>query len=686
MSVSVSVSVSWSRTLVALTIAWLSMVCLLPVETFCDTSYYEKYYAARRYVPLKRNAPLLFNFTLTLTDSDTAQLAAHERLALVGNLAVLGSWQASGALLLNRTDSHNQWSGSVQIPQNSSVEYRYFVAAVGRSGSVQVRRWESHVLPRSFNVTKLPGNRSDEFGLIHHERQLTRGWLQASGTIVQLKVFRDALRLEEDPDSGRGSLRLRVQPVDPASLSPILSSARANVEYVRMAFADSKLRVQPEYGVPYVAQDILMYHATLDEVGKVAFLVEVYAEQPEEDLVRLLGYAHLQPTSLTGSEGSVTLSLISPLWQRVVGELRLEYLLIRPMASHSFDLRTSFAHYWRGNWTGLEIGHRGLGKSLTVTSNTAPLIENTLASMLASAELGADLVEFDVQLTSDLVPIIHHDWSIHVCIHPKTPTSRDDLTEVLLKDITYEQLKELKTYQIVGTKIIEYPAHNNVEQLEQRLFPTLQDFFERVNKSVGLDIEVKWPQEKRNGDYESEQTIDKNLFVDRILEVVQQHGCGRLNLLKSFDVDVCSLLRFKQNMYPVLVLSSSTNDYYADPRTSTVETINFAQAFDLAGIVPNTVPIKANPSLVQSAKEQVPLVLVWGADLKDRSSIDSFIQMGLTAVIYDRMDLWLRSNQTSAFESEEDLPDFFQLQCEPAPEKRVVNATIESILSNVNFL
>jgi len=84
-------SVSWSKTFVALTVAWLSTLCLLPVATFCDTSYYEKYYAARRYVPLKRNAPLLFNFTLTLPDAE--QLASFERPALVGNLPGLGSWQ-----------------------------------------------------------------------------------------------------------------------------------------------------------------------------------------------------------------------------------------------------------------------------------------------------------------------------------------------------------------------------------------------------------------------------------------------------------------------------------------------------------------------------------------------------------------------------------------------------------------
>ncbi|XP_016971076.2 glycerophosphocholine phosphodiesterase GPCPD1-like [Drosophila rhopaloa] len=678
-------SVSWSKTFVAFTVAWLSTLCLLPVETFCDTSYYEKYYAARRYVPLKRNAPLLFNFTLRLPDSD--QLAAFERPALVGNLPVLGAWQAKQALLLNRTAVHNVWTASVEIPQNSSVEYRYFAAAVGQSGAVQIRRWESHVQARTFNTTKFSGNRSDEFGLIAAQRQLSRGWLQDSGSILQLKVFREALSLEEQPELGQGKLRLRLQPVDPKSLAPILSSARASVEYVRMAYADSTLRVQPEYGVPYASGDILMFHVSLEQLERVAFLVEVYAEQPDASLVRLLGYSHLQHTSFPGTEGSVSIDLISPLWQRLVGELRLEYLVIRPMEKDGFDLRTSFANYWRSNWTALEIGHRGLGKSLTVTSNAAPLIENTVASMLASAEMGADLVEFDVQLTSDLVPIIHHDFSIRVCIDSKTPTSRDDLTEVLLKDISYEQLKDLKTYQIVGNKIVEYPAHNNVEPPEQRLFPTLQDFFEQVNQSTGFDIEIKWPQQKADGQFESEQTLDKNLFADRILAVVRRHGCGRLNVIKSFDADLCSLLRFKQHMYPVLFLSSSKENAFTDPRTSTVEqSVNFAQAFDLGGISPNAVFVKADPSVVQRARAQVPIVLLWGSDLKDRDSINWFLQQGPTGVIYDRLDLWLGANRTSAFEAEQDLPGYFQLQCDPAPKVRELNSTIESILSNVNFL
>ncbi|KAH8372602.1 hypothetical protein KR009_000599 [Drosophila setifemur] len=678
-------SVSWLKTYGALTVAWLSTLCLLPVETFCDTSYYEKYYAARRYVPLKRNAPLLFNFTVIIPEA--TPLAAFERPALVGNLPVLGSWQAGQAVLLNRTATHNVWTASVEIPQNSSVEYRYFGAAVGQKGSMQILRWESHVLARSLSTTKFPGNVSNEFGLIGNQRELSRGWLQDSGSILQLKVFRKALKMEEPPELGHGQLRLRLQPVDPKTLSPIISSARANMEYARMAYGESKLRTQPEYGVPYTATEILMFHVSLEHLEQVAYLIEVYAEQQDESLVRLLGYSHLMPNLLTGSEGKLTINLISPLWQRIVGHLHLEFLHIRPMVKGGFDLRTSFANYWRSNWTALEIGHRGLGKSLTVTANAAPMIENTVATMLASAELGADLVEFDVQLTSDLVPIIHHDFSIRVCIDSKTPTSRDDLTEVLLKDITYEQLKELKTYQIVGSKIIEYPAHNNVEPPDHRLFPTLQDFFEQVNLTTGFDIEIKWPQELIDGSFESKQTLDKNLFVDRILTVVQQFGCGRLNLLKSFDADLCSMMRFKQHMYPVLFLSSSKENVFADPRTSTVtESINFSQAFDLGGIAPNAIFVKSDPALVQRAKEQVPIVLLWGSDLKDRDSINWFLRQGPTGVIYDRLDLWLGANRTSAFGAERDLPEYFQLQCDPAPKERERNATIDNILSNINFL
>ncbi|MEM7072930.1 MAG: glycerophosphodiester phosphodiesterase family protein [Pseudomonadota bacterium] len=53
------------------------------------------------------------------------------------------------------------------------------------------------------------------------------------------------------------------------------------------------------------------------------------------------------------------------------------------------------------------IGHRG-------ASCHAP--ENTIAAFLAAAQAGSDAVEFDVSLTGDGVPVVHHDRLLGRCV------------------------------------------------------------------------------------------------------------------------------------------------------------------------------------------------------------------------------------------------------------------------------
>ena len=38
--------------------------------------------------------------------------------------------------------------------------------------------------------------------------------------------------------------------------------------------------------------------------------------------------------------------------------------------------------------------------------------ENTIASLRKAGAHGADYVEFDVQLTKDLVPVVYHDFTV----------------------------------------------------------------------------------------------------------------------------------------------------------------------------------------------------------------------------------------------------------------------------------
>lgn len=669
----------------------LAVVCIwstLPTATQCDTSYYEKYYSARRFLPLKRTSQVQVNFTVSLEDE---KLEEFEKLALVGDVPTLGSWKANDAIFMNKTEEYGKWEASVWLSANSSFSYRYFIAAQDTAkASVQVRRWESAIQSRSVNLTYMDSKRSDIFGLISEssttKKEIQRGWLN-SGHIVQFKLFRNPLHLNETTSLKNQRLRIKLTPVDPQWRTAIVPSARAFVEYVRFEYGNSFLRKQPEHGVLYEDKDIIMYHITVSDLQNVAYLWQIYVEDIETNVARIIGSQYVDSVSLSDTEGDISVNLLSSTWLNTIGALNLKYVIVNPLPNSTVDFRTSFTDYWRTEWSGLEAGHRGLGKSLKETTNAAPIVENTVATMIATGELGADFIEFDVQLTKDLVPIIYHDFSILVCMESKTPTSKDDLTEVMIKDVTYDQLKDLTTYQVIGTKIIEYPSHNSLANETHRLFPTFEDFLTKINKTVGFDIEIKWPQLKSNGVWESIQTIDKNVYVDRILEVMMKHGCGRLSFFTSFDADICTFLRFKQNMYPVMFLSSSKEANFVDPRSDTIyDSVNTAQAFDYAGIVPNAVFIKSKPEWIDIALRQNKKVFLWGADLKDRESIDWFIAQNPTGVIYDRMDLYLPANRTSAFDKPNDLPAFFELQCSPANTGSGENATITNILSNVNML
>uniref|UniRef100_A0A1A9W3P0 GP-PDE domain-containing protein n=1 Tax=Glossina brevipalpis TaxID=37001 RepID=A0A1A9W3P0_9MUSC len=656
--------------LFAILVVVVGILTTLPNATRCETSYYEKYYSARRVVPPKHPSMLQLNISVSLLQ---VEMNEFEQVAVVGDLKELGQWQANSAVILNRSNEYGIWKTTVQVPVNITINYRYFIAAIDQETSgIQIRRWESHLHPRMLTLSINNISVSDQFGLIgdhtmpeQEEREIQRGWLNI-GRIVQFKLFRNPLQVNNSAvDIVEGQqLRIKLQPVDPTWRTPIMPSAKAFSEYARYEYGNSFLKTQPEYGVPYDENSIILFHTTVTELLQVAFLFQLYAEDIRHNSIRVIGYQYVYPSVLENTSGSLELTLLSPIWLNAMGSLAIEYLIIKPLTEGYVDFHTSFMNYWRTNWTNLEVGHRGLGKSLRETVHAPPAIENTLAAMHSAVQIGIDMVEFDVILTKDLIPIIYHDFNIYVCEHSKTPKISLDLTEVAIKDITYEQLKDLKTYQIIGTKIIEFPSHNSIEDENLRLFPSFEDFLTKVNKSLGFDIEIKWPQQLKNGSWESRQTIDENLYIDRILEVMLRHGCGRFSFFSCLDADIGTILRYKQNMYPIMFITSFQETNYMDPRSDTIyEAIDTAQMFDFVGVISYTGFIKAKSSWIQMVLKQNKKIFLYGPDFKDRDSIDWFLQQHVTGVIYDRVDLYWSTNKTSIFLSSPDLPEFFQLQC-----------------------
>lgn len=101
----------------------------------------------------------------------------------------------------------------------------------------------------------------------------------------------------------------------------------------------------------------------------------------------------------------------------------------------------------------LRIGHRG-------AAGHAP--ENTLAALEKGIELGVDLVEFDVQKTSDGVLVLFHDRKLG-----QTTQGRASVGDLKLRD-----LQKLDVGQ--GQRI-----------------PTLRDALNLINGRVGAMVEIK---------------------------------------------------------------------------------------------------------------------------------------------------------------------------------------------------
>mgnify|MGYP000285864326 CR=1 FL=1 len=132
------------------------------------------------------------------------------------------------------------------------------------------------------------------------------------------------------------------------------------------------------------------------------------------------------------------------------------------------------------------IGHRG-------TKGLGSAYENTLKGIGYALNLGVDLVEVDVRLTKDKIPIIMHDENFsRVANVPLKP-----------KEMDYEEIKA--KIRIGGTEPV----------------PSLSEIIDYVNGKCGLFIEIK----------EAEA-------VNPVLKVLEKHGYPTWAAIVSFHEEV----------------------------------------------------------------------------------------------------------------------------------------------------
>ncbi|XP_065360387.1 glycerophosphocholine phosphodiesterase GPCPD1 [Calliphora vicina] len=591
------------------------------------------------------------------------ELADNEHVALTGDSKALGAWQLERCITLSRQNGSLEWSANVMLPACPKVNYRYFVYAEDYLGRKQIRRWETHLKPRQLTSCVNNCRDVDIFGqVVAAEVSVNRGWLN-NEMILQLKFEREKLFQVHDINKfDPENVYIKVEPLAKDLTALEVDKSGVNVEVSKLKYNESRLRAQPKEGVPHKRNDVVIFHLTVPLDLEASYALLFYSQDHQ-----LMGKALITNDQLKGSQGELLLQ-IKDVKETVIARLTLPYLLVKPFSDKDMlDFRTTYAHYWPKSWPNLDVAHRGNGKSYIASPPEER--ENTISSFLKAYEVFADMVELDVHLTADGIPVIYHDFGVRTAPQNKVVTDVSQLEYVLLKDLTYEAIKQLRVFAIVNNEIKEYPAHDKEPQFEKRIFPTLEEVLENLPKTLGIDVEIKWPQRKIKGGVEAEQTIDKNYFIDTVLQVILQKGCGRPLVFSSFDADICTMLRFKQNLLPVMYLTQGETqkwEAFLDLRTRSFEqAINNAQAFELAGTAPHAEDFKGEQgaALMKKARDLGQISLVWGDDCNSQQAVKYFHDIGATATCYDRSDLYVPATKTQAFFNSTELMEEFKDQC-----------------------
>uniref|UniRef100_A0A673BDW4 GP-PDE domain-containing protein n=1 Tax=Sphaeramia orbicularis TaxID=375764 RepID=A0A673BDW4_9TELE len=292
--------------------------------------------------------------------------------------------------------------------------------------------------------------------------------------------------------------------------------------------------------------------------------------------------------------GVVTLPIMGRNSRPAIGKVRVDYLVIRPIHGLQCDMSSSFTKYWKKR-SALDVGHRGAGS--THAAKHHRIRENTIASFKSAAKHGAPFVEFDVHLSKDAVPIVYHDLTC--CISTKKVT-----------------------------------------------IPTSKSYFlvllcESIPEYVGFNIELKWISQMKDGSWDGNLSsyFNMNSFLDIILSCVLQNGGKRRIVFSCFDPDICTMVRHKQNKYPILFLTQGISEKYPelmDIRCQTTKiAVSFAQSENILGISAHTEELLKHLNYIGEAQSKGLVVFSWGDDNNDHENRRKLREQGIDGLIYD---------------------------------------------------
>ncbi|KAH6982273.1 Glycerophosphoryl diester phosphodiesterase family-domain-containing protein [Ilyonectria sp. MPI-CAGE-AT-0026] len=303
-------------------------------------------------------------------------------------------------------------------------------------------------------------------------------------------------------------------------------------------------------------------------------------------------------------------------------------------------------------------GHRGNGQN-----DSLPFLqvgENTLQSFRTAIDHGANVVEFDVQLTKDNIPVIYHDFLFTAINDAKSiskpphgpprrlPWDERDRPRALLSSRRRSLCAPLDSATEALVSEMEFTLNHPGYKPSLRShsirepFVTLEELFHSLPEEVPFDIELKYPMLYEAVDSQMDTFASEvNHFLDTILTVTYAHaGPRRRVIFSSFSPEICMVLAVKQQSYPILFLNDSSNWPTGDMRATSLQTaVRFAHRFGLAGVAMASEPFVASPGLVEFVRNQGLYTASYGPLNDDVSCVEIQAKAGVDLIIVNKVKL-----------------------------------------------
>uniref|UniRef100_A0A3P8URV4 Glycerophosphocholine phosphodiesterase 1 n=1 Tax=Cynoglossus semilaevis TaxID=244447 RepID=A0A3P8URV4_CYNSE len=536
-------------------------------------------------------------------------------------------------VLVSVSFSHRgTWTATVSVPTGVVCQYRYFrgffLESKNAGGPCQVivNLWETHHHPPS-TLTIDDG----EFGNNNGVHCVDAGWLTCQTEIrLRLHYSRKCPVSITKKKFKRSRFRIKLtlegieeeEDEEDNGLSPSSWNKMTTTLEISMISANGyrSRHSQPEWGYALEPTQWTEYSIHTMDPDNLELTLEFFEEDLSKHVVPgdvhpgHVGTACLLSSSFLESgkdNGVVTLPIMSRNSRQTIGKVRVDYLVIRPIRGLDCDMSCSFAKYWKKG-SALNVGHRGAGSTHT--------------ARLQHLTFGAAFVEFDVHLSKDSVPIVYHDLTCCISTKKKNDKVSLELIEVPVKDLTFDQLQLLKP-------------------------------FPQLSQDVGFNIELKWICQLKDGSWEGSLStyFNMNTFLDIILSCVLQKGGKRRVVFSSFDPDICTMVRQKQNKYPILFLTQGISERYPEMMDircqNTPIAISFAQSENILGISAHSEDLLRTLSHIADAQSKGLVVFSWGDDNNEHENRRMLRERGIDGLIYD-----------SICEDQGDKPNIFQVE------------------------